>query len=437
MDHCLPPDLAHYAQYRALPRPTLSGGSTRVDAGRFRLHFTLTGEDATDPTDEDDDGVPDAVTRVLSAMQQAEAFYLGQGWPSLEDDNGYGGSEQLDVYLRSIDANGYAYPTTPADHDAVSACYIELDSGLTGTSGKLLESVAAHELHHCVQFAMTVETHAWMYESTATYEQYQAIESEELELLYGVLFQLRLAEPERALASTGDRYEYAGMLFEKYWAERGGLSEARLIRLWEELRDHPDWKEAVDRAGLKEWGTPLEGVFLDYSAWNAFACARDDGQHYGEEVIPCQVDVQVPITPLSVGEPFGLEHPRGHYTATYYSFQADGDTRPLRVRCNPPDEGMALGIRLLSVDASGVMLESAGGFGEAGEEPLAVLTQALDPAGAVILVSGSTGEDPIDVSCVAQRVPEEKVGACATAPGGSAIAALFAALVQLLRRQRR
>ncbi|MCB9763692.1 MAG: hypothetical protein H6739_28240 [Alphaproteobacteria bacterium] len=434
---CLPPNLAHYAHSRELSRPSMSGPVETVDSpdGRFRVHYTDYGDDAMDINDNDGDGVPDAVTRILVALDIGADAFEARGWRSLEPDNAWGGSDAIDVYVGAIDANGYAYPALPDDPDAVSSCYLEINAGLTGGSSVVLESVVVHELHHCVQFAYTVNSHAWMYESTATYEQYQPIEGDELDLLVNFLWALRLNQPDRPIHGVGDRYEYAGMLFPKFWAERGGTDLGRLDALWTVLGETPGWRVGIDVAASELFNTSLDGVFLDYSVWNAFACGRDDGQHYDPDVLPCTVDAGVPITPIQAGDSFEVVHENTSHTALYFELPADGDDRAVAVSCDAPGDEAEAAVRIVALDGGGAEVGAASASVKGGEALAARLSEGLPPDGAALLVFVSTGDVAAEQTCEVTRVAAEIPGRCATMPASST--PWLAALLLFAARRRR
>ena len=49
---------------------------------------------------------------------------------------------------------------------------------------------------------------------------------------------------------------------------------------WEDLRGEGGWVVRMDAASEERFGQPFAATYAEWSAWNLFACARDDGQHY-------------------------------------------------------------------------------------------------------------------------------------------------------------
>lgn len=423
LDTCLPEDLPAALWQRAERRPTLSGAAQRVDSadGFFRAHWTDEGEDALPDAGA---GVPPSVERALAALSAARVAYEAQGFRPVEPDSGYGGGEPVDVYFLAIDANGYARPARAEDPDAVSSCWIELEPALVDGPEGLLESVAAHELHHCVQFAYTVETHAWIYEATATWAQYQQVQSPDLQLLLDGLYVIRLAGADRPMATTDGRFEYAGLLLPRFFAERGadGLGQAAdpagVVTLWEALAESPRWREGLEQAALARWNIPLDRAFAEFSAWNAFACGRDDGMHYDPALLPCTVEGGLPIAEEQ-GDTITHTHEEATHTALYTA--VEGPPGALQTVCVTEGDGAPeASALLLGLDAAGAWRAQAWGPADG---------RALHAAGERwVLLSASTGEDPATVRCEVASVEGVVAGGgCSTsrAPRGAWLGALL------------
>jgi hypothetical protein len=97
----------------AAPRPELSGPELLHPTadGRVVVHYTTEGTDAVPPADVDPaNGVPDAVDWIEEgARRMLDAFVGEDGFRSLIADDGRGGDDRLDIYLRVVNANGLAH----------------------------------------------------------------------------------------------------------------------------------------------------------------------------------------------------------------------------------------------------------------------------------------------------------------------------------------
>ena len=414
-------------------RPQLSGPEQLVESenGRFLVHYTTEGADAPGGGDTDGDGTPDMIGRILDGLAFGDERFDQLGYRSARLDDGDGGSSAIDVYVLQIDANGYARPS-PAEDGERNSCYIRLDPDLGSTEGQIVESVAIHELHHCVQYAYATKAASWIYEATATYEQYRNVSDEGLDSALGFLYAERLTHPERPIDTLGSRYEYAAFLVMKYWEEVDADPTA-VPALWEALEDDADWSVALEAESQRRFGTGFDQAYLDHATWNAFACSRDDGQHYDPEILPCVFPVEIPVVDLVPGQAWELALEEGPYSSTYAELPAGGLEDGLRVSCGPRTGGAM--VRVVVLDASGALvvqedveLNGAGGALE--------LAGPVDPAGRFLLVGANRGATSASVQCELERVPvPEPPKTCAVA-GGALTAVPLLVLPVLLRRRR-
>ncbi len=441
------------SEERGGARPTLSGPTQTLDSedGSFRIHWTDEGSDApTGRADTDGNGQPDFLDRILTGLTVGQESYREQGWREVAPDDGAEGTDAVDVYVLGIDANGYAFQTPAAEGgDAGSSCAIHLSSSLGDSLDGILESVAAHELHHCVQYAYTTGAPSWMLEATATHQQYRVFSSPALQAALQILWIGRLSQPQRPLHDLGGRYEYAGFVFLHFWESFGELDRGRPPLLWEALREADgDWIAALDAESERLFGRSFARTFSDYSTWNTFACGRDDGSHYDPVLFPCTLpDTSVPIS-LVDGD-LQLELPQVPYTAAYAEILPEGDERPVELTCGGVGEdGARAQVRLLSLDrflrAAEVVDASA-----RGDEPFVVrLDDPLDVAGSVLVVVTSSGLDPVRIDCTVQRVepvlpeppsppPPDAAGCGCAGTGEPAASALLLLGLGVLPKRRR
>jgi hypothetical protein len=393
-------------------RPTLSGPVQTLDSddGFFRIHWTEEGMDApTAQSDGDGNGQADFLDRILDGLTRGRGAFAEQGWREVLPDDGTGGSDAIDVYVKAIDANGYAFHAAKADDaDGASSCAVHLEGALGDSLDGILESVAAHELHHCVQYAYTTTAPSWILEATATHQQYQVFTSPALQAALEVLWIGRLTQPERPLHDLGGRYEYAGFVFVFFWESFGGLDRSRPPALWEALaevdgQDTGGWVDALDAESERLWGQSFSRTFADYSTWNAFACFRDDGAHYDPAMYPCNLDTTVPIE--DAPDELVLDLPHVRYSAGYASYPSDGEDRPLELDCQGPGDGGARAqVRLLALDRFFRVGEVVDATARGGDPFTIRLEDPVDVAGSVLVVATSTGLDPVQIDCSAERV---------------------------------
>lgn len=402
-------------------RPSLSGPEQIVetDDGAFFVHWTDEGGDQPEEmSDNDDNGLPDGIDKVIVGLTTAAADYEAGGWRTVLPDEGGGGTDGIDVYIRDIDAFGYAYHQPVADG---TSCYMELDPRNTTLGDGASESVASHELHHCVQYAYSSQASSWIYEATATYQQYRLFSGPLMELALGVLWNQRLRGMGDAINRTGDRYEYAGFLIFKHLFDRGD-GELTPIAVWQALAEDPDWEAALDAASGASFDQSWAEAFGDYAVWNLFACARDDGQHYDPSTHECLFEAaQVEIDELPEGsdtlEQLHLDAP---YTALYSLLPAGGDDRPLEIACTVGPDDAEVEVRLVAIDAAGRRDGAAAARAAGGETLELRMTTAVDPAGSFGIVGASVGLVPAELRCGLARVdpePEPVDEGCACSHG--------------------
>jgi len=435
------------------PRPVLSGPEQTRDSddGFFRMHYTTEGADRPTGADANGDGVPDTVTRTLDRLVGARQEYAQQGWRALVGDEGGAGSDALDVYLHQVDINGYTHGVPISGETGRGSCWIEIDNTL-GDTGNILESVVTHELNHCQQYRYTWESDPWIYEAEATYEQYRWDSSGALLVGLAYLWQSRLEHPEWAIDDLTGRFDYAGLGFVKFWQEYGGHDDHRQIALWEALQTDPHWQSAFDTAAQDAWGLSFSDAFLQYATWNAFACGRDDGQHWEDDGTACTSSYEPPMTPAEAGTPFAVDLPNTPFSAQYVEVAAGGSGDAVQVDCDPPGAGAALGVNLVALDAAGTGGEAKQGFAQDDQGVSVRLDGGLDPDGKALVVLASIGTAAPDGTCTATwvtAVPVDTGGgdtgggpaACACATGTAPAAGLpwllsLLALVGLRRRDR-
>ena len=388
-------------------RPELSGPEEVVTSadGQFAIHYTLEGEDAVQ-SDPDVEGLPETVQWTLEGLQIGVEHFQDRGYRSLIGDAGAGGDDAIDIYIKDINANGYAHPVDVGE--AGSSCYIRLDNGLVLDG--VMQSVTIHELHHCVEYRYTTQAAGWIYEATATFEQYRAHLDDALAIAVVVLYSRRLEDPQLPMDWTDGEFEYAGMVAMQFWEQYGGTDPSRVPSLWEALAAQPDWRDTLHEEAQRTWSLSWDQAFLEYATWNAFACANNDGSGYDETHLPCNEFVSVPMRPKEWhdGEAtvrLKLDDPG--YNADYWSLPDDQPRLEVEVACEAPRLAKsALTVRLVAVDAAGHRIDH-GDANPDQEAPVARLTAPRDPGGSIHLIGANIGDGPVNVRCRLSQEPSQ------------------------------
>jgi len=420
-------------------RPSLSGPEhvVRSPGGLFDIHYTLEGEDAV-PAPLEAGLLPEAVEWAIEGLEMGVTAFQDRGYRSLTGDGGGGGSDAIDVYIKDINANGYAN-AIPAGDGVGSSCYIRLSNGLPLDG--VMQSVAIHELHHCVEYRYTTDAASWIYEATATFEQYRTYLDENLALAVIVLYGRRLGEPGLPMDWTDGDFEYAGMVAMQFWEQFGGLDPLRIPGLWSTLATQPDWREALDSAARRSWDLSWDEAFLEYATWNAFACAYRDGSGYDESELPCNDIVAIPLREKSWEEGQAIVRvklSKPGYNADYWTLPDDEPLLDVGIQCEAPRLAASeVQLRLVAVDAHGNRGAHADTIVD-GDTPVLRLSGPRTPGGSLRLIAANLGTGPLNLQCALTQDPpradlDTGCGCRTGAPIGSAWL-LAAALLGLRRR---
>jgi hypothetical protein len=150
----------------------------------FCVHWVDQGLDAPDPTDGDDDDVPDFVERVLRVAERVHSVENGRlAWREPRSDGHQGGRNgKTDVYLSQIGGElfGYAAPDrgqATEEHRIPRRLhgYLVLDNDYSafefpGTRPlEDLQVTFAHEYNHILQFGYDAYQDPWFAEASATW----------------------------------------------------------------------------------------------------------------------------------------------------------------------------------------------------------------------------------------------------------------------------
>jgi hypothetical protein len=294
------------ADAQVRPRPTLSGPVETIasEDGLFRFHFTRSGVDAVEDRDLDPrNGVPDPVDDVALGVRLAhQAWVVEGGWPAPPGDQGVGGDDRIDFYVKQItcaEAQGIS-PCGPdgrlpsslfgiartetrvaPDRNAWTS-YVIINRGNDVVLGRnFARSVAAHEYHHVIQFGMDAGEPDWVYEATAAYLQLVLFRIlEETPFLVDALLTARLERPDLSLYTEEGRVEYSNALWLRYLVDRFG-DEDIVRKIWARAAATTEVAlyDAFDEV-LGTRGSSFLQAFVEWGEWNYFLCGRDDGQHY-------------------------------------------------------------------------------------------------------------------------------------------------------------
>jgi hypothetical protein len=271
-------------------RPRLSGAAQTLDTQHFRIHYTLSGEDAVPPEDANGNQHPDYVEDVARAMEYswfAEIEHFG--WTAPPSDGTLGGDGRYDVYLENVfdeDIAGYTEggyeetmvgdnPNSESVETNASSSFIALDNDYAEyaeapydsiTTLDYMRSTAAHEFTHAIQYGYDAfEPHEWLWEATATWMQEEVFDSvndanEALQSVFKSPDSCHLAYGGDERVEDSDHW-YGLWIFLRYLSENYGHTVVR--QLWEnaiELDGYAIWDKV-----LTENATNMDDFFRRFS----------------------------------------------------------------------------------------------------------------------------------------------------------------------------
>ncbi|MDZ7725068.1 MAG: MXAN_6640 family putative metalloprotease [candidate division KSB1 bacterium] len=269
---------------KALSRPANLDQSIQSPSGRFRIHYTLSGPDSSDP---------DFIRKIAATFDQMYHFEVDTlGFNPPPPDQGVDGNE-WDVYVHNI----YDYGWTTAEYEVLSTDkpydytgFIEMDNDFshTFTTGdEAMRVTVAHELFHLIQmgyrsYQTTQLDPVWLFESCSVWMEDMAYDSVNDYFQYLSYYFLHL---HNSLHISNGLREYGLGLFHFMLTKKYGRSIIRDI--WEAFETR-EAIEAVDHV-LQNYGSSLTQEVVDHAIWNFYTGERADsvrfyseGAHYPE-----------------------------------------------------------------------------------------------------------------------------------------------------------
>ena len=271
-------------------RPRLSGDPQTLDTPHFRIHYTLSGDDAVPSKDSNVNGHPDYAEEVARALEYSwRALIEHFGWNAPPGDAGLGGDDRLDIYLEEVYDAGFAgyvegdyeggfrgdNPNSAQFESSASSSYMALDDDYAGyedqsTSGisllGFMRSTAAHEFLHMIQYGYDAEEpHEWLWEASATWVQDELFNlvndgNESLPAVFKAPDSCQLSYGGEERVEDLDHW-YGMWIFLRYLSEQYGHESVRAV-----------WESAIDQDGYAAWdlaldgeGITLEQLFRDFA----------------------------------------------------------------------------------------------------------------------------------------------------------------------------
>ena len=274
---------------KALARP-LRDFEYVTPSGHFKVHYSLQGRGAVDDADLDGNDVPDYVDTAAGILDSVWTVEVEQmGYPSPIADLGFGGGNEVDIYIVELGNNGVYGFTYPEDGTGFTTySYIELDNNYTDpvyrqTQGlSALRVSIAHEFFHAIHFTYYQGNDTgWWREASATWMEDVIFPDVDDYLQYVPSF---LWTPQRALDErqrSGDFRVYGISLFAQFVDQR--YHRDVIQEIWGEIgRRRSGAMEHYDRALRNAAETTLTEAVSEFALWNYFTGERQRSSYYHE-----------------------------------------------------------------------------------------------------------------------------------------------------------
>ncbi|MFQ6673955.1 MAG: MXAN_6640 family putative metalloprotease, partial [Fidelibacterota bacterium] len=291
-------------RFPTLTRPAGLDSHYDPGSGFFRFHYTVTGDDAVDPSDGDGDGVPDYVNTVADAFRDAyNTERVSFGLEKPPSDGWYpenGGNELYDVYVHNLGPNYYGETVpekyanndtgdnenSPGKEENAFTSYINVQNDFGRFPPSELESIqvtAAHELFHAIQFGYDGWEAVWLLEATATWMEDEVFD--DVNDNYQYLKQW-FQEPHIALDSDTSPHWYGSWIFFRYLSEHAG-GPATVRKIFEQSVRHNSQERdfsilTIDEV-LRRQGTSFGGSLSSMAIANQILSSEPAAGDYSYE----------------------------------------------------------------------------------------------------------------------------------------------------------
>ncbi len=264
-------------------RPTYSTTEYFRNKTHVRVHYTTSGTDST------------TLAWAESTAVFAETCWVRVqrlGWATPAPDQGIGGDDRFDIYIRTLpgyfgvapDDSNYTDPYPDGYSSWVEIVTDSVDQPFPKWSR--LKALVAHEFHHCCQMRYSrFEAPMWAY-----YENISTWIEDILFPGYGTLYWRNnnpdsytdnpLTSTWRQIQSTSGSYEYPGGMWPKFLAEYYGAATPRLT--WELFGMHTGshMLKDIDSVLYVNYNGSLDNALGHYAIWRYFTGDRDDDRHF-------------------------------------------------------------------------------------------------------------------------------------------------------------
>ncbi|KXX68537.1 T9SS type A sorting domain-containing protein [Flammeovirga sp. SJP92] len=151
----------------------------------FTIHYTTTGSDAVDATDQNNNDIPDYIDLVATISDNVFKIDIqDRGFNAPPADSGLGGSDKPDIYIYNLETGVYGTVAPENNLGDNSATTIVEKASYTshmnlrnnyedfnGTEEENLKVTLAHELSHMIDFGYNYNFPTWFLEAKGAWEE--------------------------------------------------------------------------------------------------------------------------------------------------------------------------------------------------------------------------------------------------------------------------
>ncbi len=316
--------------------------------GFFKLHYDVTGTNAVPSTDGNGNTIPDYIEKCAAYMDSSLARHQALGYLNPPSDGAWGGDSKFDVYFEDMGYYGYAVPEGAGpnpwndyySHLVLHRNFFGFPSNddPEGNQAGAAKATAAHEFHHCIQFAYDAGEGSWFMELDATYM--EDIVFDQVNDNYNYLSSFQ-NDPQVSLMDESI-HMYASFIWGIYLVERFDTTLMRAA--WNGAR-YKSIFDAMSDSLLAFTGYSQDSAFAEFAVWNYFTGSRDLGGTFHEASAYPSVAVDRVHASYPVLSQTGPVNPQG-YGSCYIEFYPDGSSGKLRIIFNGGD-AVEWGVTLL------------------------------------------------------------------------------------------
>ncbi|MFC1693764.1 MXAN_6640 family putative metalloprotease [Candidatus Latescibacterota bacterium] len=317
------------------PADTLLPAQTVSTEGHFRAHYAESGFHAPDTADLNSNGIPDFVDSTLIYLEYAYDLIINElGYDPPLYDNGAGGGNEIDVYLKNYGHGGYGATYPENTVDGSSSAYIVIDNDFSedqyATKGyDALRVTTAHEFFHTVQFRYyTNYSLIWWMENSSVWMEERVWDDVNDYLAYLNYF---FNSKTTSLNTNVGNYMYGSAIWAMYLAKRYG--DDIIKQIWKYISE----TKTVDIASFDNViPDGLPAAFNEFAVWNYFTNyrANTDDFYPDSDMFPYTMEMDITKHAFPVVDSLGTNHLTSRYVE--FLFLTDwSDNNALKIELLP------------------------------------------------------------------------------------------------------